>query len=215
MNNVISFSGGKDSTAMVLSMLERGENIHSIVFVDTGMEFPEMYDHIDKLKKYIGMPIIRLKFKTSFESMMIDRGYGWPTIKNRFCTGLKTTAIKTFHKNIPNSVECVGIAYDEQSRVKDCRYPLIEYKMTESDCLKKCYDCGFDFGGLYEEFHRVSCYMCPLKSLDELKVLYKNHDELWEHMLNLDKKCPNDFRKDYTLTQLDRMFKSLDKMGVI
>ncbi len=35
MNNVISFSGGKDSTAMLHLMLDRGESIHSVLFFDT------------------------------------------------------------------------------------------------------------------------------------------------------------------------------------
>ena len=38
MNNVISLSGGKDSTAMLHMMLERGESIHSVLFFDTGWE---------------------------------------------------------------------------------------------------------------------------------------------------------------------------------
>ena len=71
--NVISFSGGKDSTAMVIEMLERNEKIHSIVFVDTGFEFPEMYSHIDKFEKYIGIKIERLSFSTDFETLMVRR----------------------------------------------------------------------------------------------------------------------------------------------
>lgn len=46
-SNIVSLSGGKDSTAMLLMMLERGEDIHSVVFFDTGWEFPEMHEHID------------------------------------------------------------------------------------------------------------------------------------------------------------------------
>ena len=48
MNNTISLSGGKDSTAMLNIMLGRGESIHSAVFFDTGWEFPEMLEHIIK-----------------------------------------------------------------------------------------------------------------------------------------------------------------------
>lgn len=35
-NNIVSFSGGKDSTAMVLEMLERNVPIHSVIAFDTG-----------------------------------------------------------------------------------------------------------------------------------------------------------------------------------
>ena len=40
---VVSFSGGKDSTAMLLRMIELKETINEVIFCDTGMEFPEMY----------------------------------------------------------------------------------------------------------------------------------------------------------------------------
>ena len=49
--HVVSFSGGKDSTAMLLRMLEEGMRVDVILFCDTGLEFPEMYDHIDKVEK--------------------------------------------------------------------------------------------------------------------------------------------------------------------
>ena len=59
-SNVVSLSGGKDSTAMLLMLLERGEDIADIVFFDTGWEFPAMYEHLDKLENFIGRKITRL-----------------------------------------------------------------------------------------------------------------------------------------------------------
>ena len=47
--HLVSFSGGKDSTAMLLGMLERDMKIDCILFCDTGLEFPAMYDHIAKV----------------------------------------------------------------------------------------------------------------------------------------------------------------------
>lgn len=38
--HVVSFSGGKDSTAMLLWMLELGMTVDEIIFCDTGVEFP-------------------------------------------------------------------------------------------------------------------------------------------------------------------------------
>ena len=48
---VVSFSGGKDSTAMLLMMVARGEKIHSVMWFDTERDFPEILLHIQKLKK--------------------------------------------------------------------------------------------------------------------------------------------------------------------
>jgi 7-cyano-7-deazaguanine synthase in queuosine biosynthesis len=33
-NNIVSLSGGKDSTAMIEMMIERGEKIHSVIYCD-------------------------------------------------------------------------------------------------------------------------------------------------------------------------------------
>lgn len=50
---VVSFSGGKDSTAMLLRLLELGEQIDEVVFCDTYKEYPQMYRHIEKVKKIV------------------------------------------------------------------------------------------------------------------------------------------------------------------
>ena len=54
--HVWSVSGGKDSTAMIIRAVEEKMPIDCIIFCDTGLEFPQMYEHIDKLEKYIGRP---------------------------------------------------------------------------------------------------------------------------------------------------------------
>lgn len=51
---VASFSGGKDSTAMVLRLIKEGRPLDEIVFFDTGWEFPQMYDHIPGLRRSSG-----------------------------------------------------------------------------------------------------------------------------------------------------------------
>ena len=55
--HIVSLSGGKDSTAMLLMMLEKNMQIDDIVFCDTGVEFPQMYRHLDKLQKHINKKI--------------------------------------------------------------------------------------------------------------------------------------------------------------
>ena len=47
--NIVSFSGGKDSTAMLLMMLVKGITVDRIICVDTTKEFPAMYRHIKKV----------------------------------------------------------------------------------------------------------------------------------------------------------------------
>lgn len=53
MKHIVSFSGGKDSTAMLLRMLEENMQVDEIIYCDTYKEFPQMYNHIEKVRKYI------------------------------------------------------------------------------------------------------------------------------------------------------------------
>lgn len=60
MEKILSFSGGKDSTALLLKLIEETMQLDEVIWVDTFMEFPEMYDHINKVEDYIKRPITRL-----------------------------------------------------------------------------------------------------------------------------------------------------------
>lgn len=64
--HVVAFSGGKDSTAMLLRMIEEGMRIDLILFCDTGLEFPEMNDHIKKVEEYTGRKITVIKPEKDF-----------------------------------------------------------------------------------------------------------------------------------------------------
>ena len=41
-----------------------------ILFCDTGLEFPQMYEHLDKVEQYTGRAITRLKPPHSFLSFL-------------------------------------------------------------------------------------------------------------------------------------------------
>lgn len=212
MKHIVSFSGGKDSTAMLLKMLENNMQIDEIIYCDTGKEFPQMYDHIEKVKFYIkekyNKTITILKSEKTFDYFMFEHiktrgknkgqaGYGWPSMRARWCTTyLKTVVLDKYLKKYKEEgyVEYIGIAYDELDRVKDKKYPLVEWQMTEKDCLQYCYDRGFDWSGLYKHFDRVSCWCCPLKNQKELTILWQYYPDLWEQLKEMDKKAYNLFK---------------------
>ena len=72
--HLISFSGGKDSTAMLLGMLECDMKIDCILFCDTRLEFPAMYDHIAKVEKNIGRKITIVRAEHTYLTVERHRG---------------------------------------------------------------------------------------------------------------------------------------------
>lgn len=237
MNNVISFSGGKDSTALALLMLEKGEPIHSLVAFDTGWEFPQMYDHWKKFERYTGLKITVLQPSKPFTYWMFEQeviarkgpmkgkvhriGNGWPSPMRRWCTRIKAEKIDQHLKGIDSAVRCIGIAADEAHRTESknlkkvqVRYPLIEWDIDEPTALEICLKHGFDWGGLYGIFKRVSCFCCPLQRFGELKKVRKHFPELWQQMLEWDDSVPGHNRgfKDYaTVHDLELRFAEEDR----
>lgn len=223
VNNIVSMSWGKDSLALALEMTERGIPIHSIVSFDTGWDFPQLLKTAKEAADFLGHKVVTLKPVQDFDYLMFDHkpkttdgsvkhGWGWPT-PHRWCTGAKIKALKKFAKSVPNSVECIGFAADEEHRChkkemdgRNVRFPLVEWGITEKDALDICYSYGFDWGGLYNYFDRVSCYLCPHKNIDELRNLRRYFPELWADMLVRDDKQNHFFRENKKLRWWDERF---------
>jgi len=215
-------------------MIEKGEPIHSVVWFDTGWEFPEMIEHVNKLESYLGIKFVRLKPKQSFDYLLKHHpvkankgenkgniygyGYGWPNAMRRWCTGRKIDTIKKYLKTQNNFISCIGLAADEGKRIPininkkwPERYPLIEYDISEVEALQYCYGKGFDWGGLYELFGRVSCFCCPLQRINDLRILRKYRPDLWIRMLKMNINKSRSFKNNRTLDDLDKRFAEEDR----
>lgn len=192
-----------------------------------------MMEHINRLErifKEAGIKFTRVQNPKSFEWYMFDydpkrhnpnlqgvKGQSWPGPKARWCTAeLKTRIINKYLTQLREQytvIQLVGLAADEEYRLErehnqdpTHRHPLAEWGWTEADCLKYCYDHGFDWGGLYEIFHRVSCWCCPLQSLEELRNLRKHFPDLWAKLLDMEHRTWRTFRADYSVDQLEIRF---------
>ena len=218
------FSGGKDSTALLIFMIKNNITIDEVINCDTGVEFDEMYNHIEKVKKHFDIEITTLKAEKSFEEYLLhhektkrnekgEKGYSFPDYRNRWCTGiLKLQPVRKYLRELKkmyNVIEFVGIASNETRRLKEkenIRYLLAEHNISEKDSLAICYKEGFYWGGLYEKFKRVSCWCCPLKSLEELRQLRLSFPKKWGKLKEWESQTYRKFRPDYSLTELDIRF---------
>lgn len=222
---VASLSGGKDSTAMILRLIEENYPLDLILFCDTGLEFPQMYRHIEKLEKNISIPIVRLKAEKSFEYYLLEHrpkrrnpnnplagnvGFSWADSRSRWCTAvLKVRVIDKYLRDLKKQYEVIqyiGIAADEEKRIREHRYPLVEWGMAEKECLEYCYSRGYDWEGLYSIFRRVSCWCCPLQPLSELRLLRKHFPELWDKLLEWQNRTWRKFKSEYSVQELDVRF---------
>lgn len=163
---IVSFSGGKDSTAMLHMMLERGEQIDEVIYFDGGWEWPQMHRHIDLVEEKSGIKITRLKPEKDFNWWMYEHkpvrskykgpGYGWPGGLSRWCTRVKCTTIKQYLETkylLQDVIQCIGYAVGEERRLKivkrnpNYRFPLLEYNIDETEALLYCYKLGYNWGG--------------------------------------------------------------------
>jgi len=190
--NVISFSGGKDSTAMLLRMIELKMPIDRIIFADTTFEFPELYDYIKKIENHIGRKIEFVFPSKSFEEWFngqITRGKrkgqirGFP-LRAFPCYWSRESKLVPLQRAVNKTDKFfIGIAYDEQQRCSktdgNLIYPLVEWKWTEQDCIDYLNKKNL-FNPLYVNFDRLGCYFCPKQNEKSIYVLWKNYPKLWE-----------------------------------
>lgn len=232
---ICSCSFGKDSLAMLLRLIEENKQIDEVIFYDTGMEFESIYSNRDRIKALLEQKEIKYTELTGQKHFLYDMfcrpikyrnqenriypyhyGYGWCG-KLRWATSNKTSIITRYlRKHYPDCeiYEYVGIALDEPDRVKDNPhklYPLIEWQMTEADCLQYCYDKGYNWDEngveLYSVLDRVSCWCCQNKNLKELKNIYLHLPEYWQRLRGLQSRIDEPMKPAGSVFELEERFK--------
>lgn len=94
--NIVSMSGGKDSTATALVLKELGAPNPQYVFADTGHEHAETYRYIDYLEKALGITIQRVR--ANFDARIAN----------------KRKYIKThWHEDLYDDYRAVGVSHDD------------------------------------------------------------------------------------------------------
>lgn len=235
---ILSFSGGKDSTALALWALDCPSTfkVDGVCCFATGWDFSEIEEnqrdilarfekkgiktalldssYIKNCNNHDGKNFTYLLARIRRKGMAKDvTGWGFPHLRNRWCTRIKTDVIKKWEKdNYGEFTELVGLAADELGRIKKLdnskqKAPLNDAKMTERDCLQMCYDHGIRFGGLYENINRASCFLCPLCNLNQLRYLYWERKELWFQLKHISSLAPWWlYRAGFTVDEYARRF---------
>ena len=218
---------------MLLKLLELNYPLDEVIYFDIGVEFDSIKVNAEKMKPILEARSVKftiLKPKDSFIYTMTEKpvmkrngtlqsGYQWCGGSARWGTALKLEAIKENNKKYGNEpiVEYVGVAADERQRINRQRngniiklYPLVEWEMTEKDCLEYCYSKGFHWNEngyeLYDLLDRVSCKYCRNKNLKELRNIYHFMPSVWQELKELQEKVQMPYKDGKTIQDLETRF---------
>lgn len=235
MKYIASVSFGKDSLAMLFILMKKQYKVDEVIFYDTGMEFQAIYDIRDKVKEMLENKNIKyteLKPNIPFLHKMLDievhkrdgsiqYGYGLCGGCCRWGTTEKNTTISKYLKRQygQNYKEYIGIASDEVKRIEKERnehklLPLVDWKMTEKDCLEYCYSKGFywEENGirLYDILDRVSCWCCGNKNKTELDNMLEYLPDYYLKRIKLLKQIKsNNRRGSIAIKQAQKEFEKM------
>lgn len=229
---IASVSFGKDSLAMLLRLIEEHKPLDEVIFYNTGMEFECIYNIRDKVINLLlehSIKFTELHPSEPFLYSMFERrikyrnkdgyhfGFSWCGGKCRWHTSFKLRAIKDYKKSINDTViDYVGIAYDEPQRFEKAKQegkvlPLVDWKMTENDCLQYCNNRGWHWNEcgieLYDILDRVSCWCCANKNLKELKNIYLYLPTYWEKLKELQSKTDRPMKQSGSVFDLEERFR--------
>lgn len=202
--NIICFSGGKDSTALLLWARDNLEDF-TTVFCDTGWEHPITYGYVQEInKKLLNNKLVILKSSKyqGFVNLCVERK-GFPSVHRRFCTQeLKVFPMHSFISSLqPDEINVYqGIRADESTKrskfteeewINDAggyyiQRPLLRWNAQQ--CFDLMKEKGIAPNPLYMMGSgRVGCFPCIMTGLRELKRIIKFHPELEQRLIDLEK----------------------------
>ncbi len=189
----VAFSGGKDSLCILLLARKALDDFH-IIFVDTGIEFPETVSYTREIIEKLGMSdrlIVRSVGDRFWEAMEM---FGPPSRDARWCCKvckLGPTASVIQQELGGSALTFVGQRRYEseqrKARGRVSRNPWVPgqvnaspirdwtalhvwlYLMREDVELNPLYGRGYS---------RIGCYVCPASDMAEFDLLHETHPEL-------------------------------------
>lgn len=207
---VCGISGGKDSTALLLWMLNEFKVDPSeliCTFADTGNEADETYSHIHRISDELH-PVIWLKPERDFYELAKHKKR-FPSSQARFCTTeLKLKPAKKFLESLDGTVLSLNGIRKDESKARSILSefasafetytgypewrPLLEWTLEDVFLIHKKYN--FPLNPLYAEgFTRVGCFPCIMSRKSEIRRLAKRHPERIDFLREQEISLPNKY----------------------
>lgn len=216
MELVISFSGGKDSSAMLAFLCEKYPHIKKhVVFADTGWEHPDAEEWCRKIVGMFDLPLHVVKNKRKTLLTMVQKRKMFPGMTKRQCTSdLKRDPVHSWIKNNVKDklvVSCMGIRSEESTdrakqkrlvrnkRVTNSRRTMWDWQpikdWTKVEVLAYLELKGVPLHPVYQYLDRFSCRVCIFMTEHNLQQVAKHDPEAIEIISVIEKEI------DFTMFQ--------------
>ena len=201
----VAFSGGKDSV-VALDLVQRAlpHNCFKVLFGDTGMEFPDTYETVEKKKQICAEEKIEfLQAKSKLKPENTWQIFGPPAVTIRWCCSVhKTTPQIMQLREVLQKPDFTGMAFtgvrgDESlsrseydaisyggkhSGQYSC-HPILEWNTAE--LFLYIYENGLTFNNAYKKGNtRAGCLVCPMSQGKHDYMKYKNYPDDTDLFIN-------------------------------
>ena len=210
---VVNHSGGKDSQAMLIHLLESGIRPTQIVIAHADLgeaDWPGVLEHIERTID--GLPLIVARASKSFMGMVRSRGR-WPSAQHRQCTsdlkrGPIEREVRRYLRNNPQHcdvvVNCMGLRAEESSA--RARRPSFVYSKRNSKAGREWFDwlpihqwpvanvwSAIEKAGQRPHYAydlgmaRLSCMFCILASKGDLRISAKANPDAYRRYVEMER----------------------------
>jgi len=190
---IVSFSGGKDSSVIASICLEFDPSV-PIVFLDTGIEFPETINYLECFSRKLHIKDNLVKIKSSTNFFELWKIFGPPSRSLRWCckTQKFTPMNRYITANYAAGVLSVLAIRKHESLLRSKSdlieknrwvpkqaiiYPIKDWGLL--DVWLYIFWKGLPYNKLYEGgIPRVGCWPCPFQSQCIFNIMEKTHPKL-------------------------------------
>jgi len=202
-NIVVTFSGGKDSVAAALWTLDHIEDRKklTIIYGNTGIDFPDMAGYIDYCADQFKHPIIQVGPEDDSLFIELTSNYGYPGYNNNWCClKLKTEFLFDYYKKHemtgPETVLIMGdrkaeskrraahedrgqfhlrFGYGEMHNNFAC--PVLDWSDEQVGEFCQAHNVSLYPGYLF--YDRNGCFCCPAVPKYKWRVIREQWPHLW------------------------------------